>query len=333
MKNKFIPLCTAFIIFAALIISTAVYAQDNTDLLTKHSIKTSGLEAFNYLLYTPENAGKDMPLIIYLHGGSGKGNDLDLLTSVEGFPQYVNNGTIKDIPAYIIFPQVPLTQKGWAEIKVSVRELIEYICAEYSIDETKISLTGHSMGGTGTWNIALAYPELFSAIAPMSGSIKNTTDNINTLANTPVWAVVGSDDTIVDPSASIDFIAALKEKNPYAKITTFDNATHFDIPALAYLDNKLNIINWLISNVRENDIIDFASNKVSIKIEVPGEYTLIFADYDDNGRLHNLKTINKDFAFGKSQISVPDDITLDTNDKIMLWKNLTYLQCESYIIK
>ena len=116
----------------------------------------------NYLLYTPEKATDNMPLIVYLHGGSGKGDDLDLITSVEGFPKFVQDKRISDIPAYIIFPQVPSTKRGWAEIKVSVKELIEHIYATYNIDETRISLTGHSMGGTGTWNMALFYPDMFS---------------------------------------------------------------------------------------------------------------------------------------------------------------------------
>lgn len=336
MKRNYKVICSVFLIVASLIFSTVCYAQNSTGLLTKNSIKTSELETFNYLLYTPENTTANMPLIVYLHGGSGRGDDLDLITNVAGFPQYVNEGIIKDIPAYIVFPQVPSSQRGWtgATVRKSVKELIEHICSTYNIDETRISLTGHSMGGTGTWNIALAYPELFSAIAPMSGSIENTTENISKLSNTPVWAVVGSADTIVEPSSSTDFITSLKEKNPYAKITIMDGATHFDVPNV-YLDTKLDIVNWLISNVRDNSIIGFASNKVSLKIEVPGEYIIIFADYADNKSLNTLKIVKKTFSFGKTQITVPADITLNTNDKIMLWENMTTLKplCEAYIVK
>ena len=293
------------------------------------------MDTFNFLLYTPENAVKNMPLIVYLHGGSGKGEQTDLIISVEGFPKYVNKGQIKNIPAYIVFPQVPSSQRGWAEIKVSVKELIDYMCETYSIDKTRISLTGHSMGGTGTWAVALAYPELFSAVAPMSGSIKNTPENINTLSNTPVWAFVGSADTIVDPALSSDFVYALQERNPYAKITIFQGATHFDVPSLAYLDTNLNVVNWLIKNVRENKIINFSSGKISVKTEIPGRCALILIDYDEKGQINNIKTINKDFNFGKTEIFVPDDIVLGKNDKIMLWSDIIDLKplCCAYTVQ
>lgn len=311
------------------------FAQDNTSILTKNCIKTSELDVLNYLLYTPENVAENMPLIVYLHGGSGKGDDLDLITSVEGFPKYVQDKRISDIPAYIIFPQVPSTKRGWAEIKVSVKELIEYVCAVYSIDETRISLTGHSMGGTGTWNMALSYPDIFSCIAPMSGSITNTADKIDTLSKMPIWAFVGSADTIVPPDSSINFIAALKAKNKQAKITVFDEATHFDVPELAYLDNKLNVVNWLIDNVREKESIEFSSDIVTVNIEIPGKYSLIFADYEKNGQLNKIGLTEQEFNLGENKIMVPEDITLGINDKIMLWKNTANMQpiCKSYTIQ
>ncbi|MDS0527079.1 alpha/beta hydrolase-fold protein [Clostridium sp. SHJSY1] len=248
MKRK-ISIISVLVLFLSLITPlSAVSAEETNSTLTKESIKSSELGNFNYLLYKPENSSGNMPLIVYLHGGSGKGNDLDILTSNDGFPKYVNDGTISNIPAYVVIPQLPSNKNGWADVKVSLKELINYLSKTYNIDSNKISLTGHSMGGTGTWNIALSYPDLFSCIAPMSGSIDTTESNINALSNMPVWAFVGADDTIVDPTSSIEFIETLQEKNSNAKITIFDGATHFDVPELAYLDSTINIVNWLASN-------------------------------------------------------------------------------------
>lgn len=39
----------------------------------------------------------------------------------------------------------------------------------YKPDESKIYLTGHSMGGHGTWYLGATYPDLFAAIAPCAG--------------------------------------------------------------------------------------------------------------------------------------------------------------------
>lgn len=39
----------------------------------------------------------------------------------------------------------------------------------FNVDENRIYLTGDSMGGWGTWNVATRHPELFAAIAPVFG--------------------------------------------------------------------------------------------------------------------------------------------------------------------
>ena len=190
-----------------------------------------------------------MPLIVYLHGGSGKGDDLSLITAVDGFPQYLKDNKISP-NAYVIIPQVSSSYKGWGDIKSDVMKLINYVKSEYSINENKISLTGHSMGGTGAWTLALEYPATFSAVAPLSGSITSSELNVNKLKNTPVWAIVGSDDTVVDPQSSIDFINSLSAVNQKAKITVINGADHFEVPAESYLSQNLGLINWLIEQTK-----------------------------------------------------------------------------------
>ena len=197
-----------------------------------------------------------MPLIVYLHGGSGKGSDLDQITEVDGFPKYLLESALGNVRAYVIIPQLPSTLNGWINAKAPLKELITFIEKNYSIDKKNVSLTGHSMGGTGTWNIALEYPDMFSRIAPMSGSVRNTAANIEKLKSLPVWAFVGSADTVVSPASSISFIDALKAKNAKAQITVFEGAAHVDVPALAYLDTDIDIVGWLITVPDDEDTDD-----------------------------------------------------------------------------
>ena len=165
------------------------------------SIKTNSLGELKYWLYTPSDPTENMPLIVYLQGGSGKGDDLELITAVDGFPKYLRDGQLGDVRAYVIIPQLPSSQKGWANGAAAVYELIQVTVSKFGIDEENISLTGHSMGGTGTWNLALSYPTLFARIAPLSGSIRVQPEYIEKLKNIPVWAFVGSADTIVPPDS------------------------------------------------------------------------------------------------------------------------------------
>ena len=202
--------------------------------------------ALQYWLYTPSNPTANMPLIVYLHGGSGKGDDLNLLTSADGFPKYLQSGLLGDVRAYVIMPQLPGAQKGWSDAQDALYSLIQDIISQYGIDPGNISLTGHSMGGTGTWNLAAAYPTLFARIAPLSGSVRNASDTASILRDTPVWAFVGSADTIVPPESSEEVVTLLLESNADAGITVFDGADHFTVPQLTYLDGNINLLGWLI---------------------------------------------------------------------------------------
>lgn len=219
-------------------------ATEPTD--TAASFQACDGGSLQYWLYTPSNPTANMPLIVYLHGGSGKGNDLNLLTSTDGFPKYLQSGLLGDVRAYVIMPQLPGAQKGWADAQDSLYRLIQNTVSQYGIDPGNISLTGHSMGGTGTWNLAAAYPSLFARIAPLSGSVRDAADTAAVLRNIPVWAFVGSADTIVPPESSEEVVDHLLESNADANITVFDGADHFTVPSLTYLDSEINLIGWLI---------------------------------------------------------------------------------------
>lgn len=213
---------------------------------TSCSINTSQLGTFRYWLYTPSNPTKNMPLIVYLHGGSEKGDDLNKITSVDGFAQYLQSGQLKNVRAYVIIPQLPSTQKSWEGASEAIYDLIDQTISTYKINKNNISLTGHSMGGTGTWDIACTYPELFARIAPLSGSIHNTPYVINKLKNISVRAFVGSADTIVSPDSSVEVVEALKAVGADAEITEFDGADHFSVPSLTFLDPNIDLVDWLI---------------------------------------------------------------------------------------
>ena len=208
------------------------------------SMTQQAYNGLNYWLYTPANPTANMPLIVYLHGGSGKGEDLNLLTDVDGFPQYVKSGRVS-CNAYIIFPQCPSSQKGWKTMGGKIEALIKHTCSTYELNTHRVSLTGHSMGGTGTWTLALDKPDLFYKIAPMSGSVTVSDSNLEKLSGIPVWAVVGDKDKIVSPDTSIAMIDALQQTGANAKITVWEGADHFDVPGLGYLSTD--VISWLIA--------------------------------------------------------------------------------------
>ena len=213
---------------------------------TQSTLTEEQYGSMGYLLYTPANAQADMPLIVYLHGGHGKGSDLSILTTTDGFPQYLAEGTLGEIPAYVLIPQLPADQNGWKAADDTVMSLIDKICTENQIDRSRISLTGHSMGGTGTWDIALLHPDVFSRIAPMSGSIKTAPETLSALSDMPIWTFVGDADKVVKPASTEQFIAALQEQNANAKLTVFADTDHVGVLQTAWLEDGAALIDWMI---------------------------------------------------------------------------------------
>lgn len=269
MKNRII-FCL-LTMFTGLACSAGEYRNDIVEEQTSETgISTMTQESFvannttlNYWLYTPAKVESNLPLLIYLHGGSGKGSDLNTLLE-NGFPQYLNNGDLGNLNAYVIIPQLANDITGWSNIATTLRELITTTSTKYNCDNNRISITGHSMGGTGTWSIAAKFPKLFYRVAPLSGSITNTVANLTALAQSRIWAFVGSADVIVKPQSTIDFINALNTGT--ATYTVINGATHFDVPQV-YVSQEYKLIDWLLGEDTNTSVNSITADKVSYKAD------------------------------------------------------------------
>lgn len=64
----------------------------------------------------------------------------------------------------------------WEEVgRLDALEVLDHAQRRYKPDPSQIYLTGHSMGGHGTWNIGALYPDKFAVIAPCAGWISFST--------------------------------------------------------------------------------------------------------------------------------------------------------------
>lgn len=220
-------------------------AQETTPEVIPSKMELKKVGRLQYYLFTPSNPTDKMPLIVYLHGGTNKKADVTALLTTEGFPKYLYDGYYGDLRAYVAIPKLDNSYKGWADISGQIRDMIKTLNTDYTIDMARIALTGHSMGGTGTYQLQAKLPNTFACIAPMSGSVQNTQENLTALSKTKIWAFVAAEDTIVSPNSSREIIKALNEKGANAKITELNGATHFDVPSLAYKNPDL--IQWLVN--------------------------------------------------------------------------------------
>ena len=200
-------------------------------------------------VYAPSGARDGLPLIVYLHGGSGRGDDLELVMEAESLPKFLRDGDLA-LSAYVLMPQLPSGEAGWDGVTEGLAELIDAVVEDCGADADRVSLTGHSMGGTGAFAVAAALPGHFSCVAPLSGSVRDTREMRAALADLPVWAIAGAQDDVVDPAAARDFLAALRAVNPDARYTEVEDAGHFDLPARAFLDGEIGLVRWPLSHER-----------------------------------------------------------------------------------
>ena len=209
--------------------------------MEKQQISLRGMD-FHFWLYTPDNIPEDPALIIYLHGGTSKGADLDLLVSHSGLPQYLFQEK-KNPSAFIAMPQAPEEIRSWDELGEEIIGLVETLTDQYNVDPEKVALTGHSMGGIGTWMIAYEYPAVFCRIAPLSGAVNRRIQRDPKPLSMPIWSFVGSDPSDENAyNSNTAFFPELQKWNPDARLTILENAKHRDV-AEAYL--QFDIFQWL----------------------------------------------------------------------------------------
>lgn len=177
--------------------------------------------SIDYLLYMPPDyAKKDKwPLMIFLHGAGERGDNLRKV-EVHGPPKIVKK---KDMPFIIVSPQCP--QDSWWPNEVEVLiNLINDIVETHNVDESRIYLTGLSMGGYGSWSLGCDYPDRFAAIAPICGGGEPFFGW--KLKNTPVWAFHGEVDGVVPLKKSQDMVNAVNRSGGKAKLTVYPKVNH-----------------------------------------------------------------------------------------------------------
>jgi predicted peptidase len=156
--------------------------------------------------------------MLFLHGAGERGEDLEKV-KVHGPPKLIEQG--KDFPFIVISPQCPEDQ-WWSITDLDV--LLDEIIGEYKVDTDRIYVTGLSMGGFATWDLAIKYPNRFAAIAPVCGG--GNSRLVSTLKELPVWVFHGAKDNVVPLKSSQEMVDALEKADGEVKFTIYPEATH-----------------------------------------------------------------------------------------------------------
>ena len=203
----------------------------------------NGSFEMGYCVYLPKNFKKEdkYPMIVFLHGADSRGTNLEII-KINALCKYASEG--KEYPAILLCPQCPEVFV-WNNIVIELKALIDSVAEEYGADMSRISITGISMGGFGTWEMGLTYPDFFSAIAPVCGG--GLSWRCDLLKNMPIWAFHGDADDGVPPKNSIEMVDAVNKNGGHAKLTLFHGIGHGSWDS-AYLET--NVVEWLLSQRR-----------------------------------------------------------------------------------
>lgn len=205
----------------------------------------------NFMFYTPSGYGSDptqaWPLLLYLHGIGLRGSDLNELRLGEltSILQYET-----DFPFLVVAPQMPSGDENtsWSRdaMVTSLFVLLDEVQDKYSVDPKRIYLTGTSLGGAGTWEIGLRYPDRFAALVPVMGFYGypfEIPDHICDLKDVPIWAFHGDRDLTVPLSAERGLVEALLACGGNVQFTVYENAGH-DVDARTYKNPDL--YTWML---------------------------------------------------------------------------------------
>ena len=197
---------------------------------------------YEYLLYVPtkeRKPGQKYPLLIYLHGSSQRGHDLNKLKAY-GLPHLIDRG--RDFDFIIASPQCPAgklwSTDNWFE------SLYQELTAKYPVDTSRVYLTGISMGGGGTFDVAKDYPHRFAALVPLCAWNSDTT-RLCSLRHVPIWTFHGTADEQVPFAETQSKVAALRQCRGNIRLTTLENEGH-GIQWLYEQQGTYDIYEWML---------------------------------------------------------------------------------------
>jgi predicted esterase len=217
---------------------------------------TAGKETLLYRIHSPAKveAGKKYPLIVLFHGAGERGSD-NKRQLVHGASDIVKFAKATNQPVFFIAPQCPRglqwVNTPWGKLSHTMPKgpsksmalaigLIKKTVADLPVDNTRIYVTGLSMGGFATWDIIQRMPDYFAAAMPVCGGA-DTAQAVK-LKTMPIWCFHGGNDRVVKTKRSRDMIAAIKKAGGAPKYTEYPAVGHNSWSA-TFKDKK--VLTWL----------------------------------------------------------------------------------------
>jgi predicted peptidase len=234
-------------LFLSMILPFSLPATERGKLVEATAVSTSdeaGAMPWRYLLYIPElsevpEAG--LPLLIFLHGRSLRGNDLKKLHRY-GPPSFLDERA--DFPFITVCPQLP--DGSWPAD--GLNRFLDELLERYPVDKTRVCLAGVSLGAAGAWEFAGSRPERFAALVtvcahgPLSLAPK--------LTQLPIRAFHGAKDDIVPLASHQALVEAINKAGGNALLKIYPEGDHGNIIVPVFSNEEL--YQWMLAQRARN---------------------------------------------------------------------------------
>lgn len=190
--------------------------------------------------------GDKKPLVIFLHGRSLCGNNLNKVLQY-GTIDALKKG--REIDAYVIAPQNPGT--FWKPD--NIMNVADWVIDRYPIDTNRIYVLGMSLGGYGTIDLTAAYPDRIAAAMALCGG--GSRKDLSGLNEVPLWIIHGTADAAVSVNESRKVVDKMKEagKTPLLRYDEWKGVNHGALARLFYLEQTYE---WLFMHTLDNRNVD-----------------------------------------------------------------------------
>jgi predicted peptidase len=226
----------SIIVFLSLLGSGRAQEKPQDHLFIPREFHKSLKASYDYLLFLPRDYDAHStgrwPTILFLHGAGERGTNV-WRTDIHGPSRYI--AAHPDFPFIMVTP-LCASNEVWSSDALCA--LLDETIRKFKVDTNRIYLTGLSMGGFGTWDMALAWPERFAAAVPIAGGGSDlpillartgyaTPAKVAAMKSLPIWAFHGARDTIVPPEESQRLVDALKKLGATnVNLAIYPDATH-----------------------------------------------------------------------------------------------------------
>ncbi len=246
---------------AALFVTQAVFAAPSIRERTEPRSFTDK-QGQTFLYRWAEKAapeGEKVPLVFFLHGAGERGTN-NVAQLVHGVPELVDWLEKNEKGFKLVAGQVP-NGRRWVEVDwsakahtmpvepsvsmASLMDLMDRLLEDPTVDPKRVYVTGISMGGYGTWDLACRRPDAFAAAMPICGGADVA--QAKTIAALPIWTFHGSKDGAVPVCRSRRMVSALWEVGSDAHYREYPDAGH-GIWARTYRDPE--VLKWFFSQKR-----------------------------------------------------------------------------------